>query len=233
MDSQHENKNEKNLYEDIRQSVEKITSLCGTENIQDASLNLNNDEYSQYEEECKKIVRTIENIVRLQEKPFDFTCLLNEVADEEFWENIKHRVDRAVKCFLTVVPYRKLDEHVRLELLEKSFDIIYLQRESRSFLSEILGDELLSDAIHEILRESEFMIVANYASKRLFKNFVTRKANLDDKDLDVIWDLYEQNFSTVFTNVSLKNHFRLSEQIRLLADKIDELEDLLLPGFHD
>lgn len=221
-------KNEQKLYDDILRSIKEITLICGTENIQDALLDLDDEEFEEYEKQCKNIVNTIGDIVRLQEKSFDFTPLFSEIPDKEFWEDIKEDVERIVRGFLTVIPYRRLDVQNRLKLLEQSFDIIYLQREYKKFLSEVLGDSMLADAVYVVLMESENIIVSNYASKRFFKDALSKKIKLDEKDLDVIWNLYEQNFSTILTIVSLKNHLRLVNHIRHLSDRIDELEGILL-----
>lgn len=220
-------KAEDKLYGSILQSIEKITAICGVEHIEDVALGLNDKEYEIYEKECDNIVSFIRDIVREQEKPFDFSILMNQLPDEGFWDSIKEEVDWAVRKFMDVLPYRRLDRKKRLELVERSFYMIYLQRENRKFLSESIGDPLLSEAVYEILMESEFMVVVNYASKRRFKNFLIHNVKLEEDDLNYIWDLYHQNFSTVLTYVSLKNDFRIMEHINDLEDKFQELLNTL------
>lgn len=218
---------EKRLYEKIQQAVENIIKLCGSSRISDVLSDMDEGQYETYEKEYHKITYLSAELVKLREKPFDAEDFLEQLPDREFWENVKEDVSRAVNSFFETAPYRKLDEQARLACLGKSFELIYLQRESRKFLAETLQDALLANAVYEILMESEYMIVSNYASRRLFKNFLIEKTGLNEKDLDVIWDLYEQNFSEVFTYVTLKNNFRLIGHIRRLTERIEELEDYL------
>ena len=127
------------LYDDILQSIKKITAICGSEHIEEMALGLEDEEYKIYENEYDNIVYLIQEIVRRQEKLFDFSILMDQLPDEGFWNSIKEDVDWVVRKFMAVLPYRKLDKQERLELVEKSFHIIYLQRENRKFLLESIG----------------------------------------------------------------------------------------------
>lgn len=222
-----ENDKEKRLKEQMQKIVKLMIQICGREHIQDSLLELEQEEYERYDRLREDLIAVIGGIVRLQEKPFDYTSLRQEVQDEEFWDEIEEEVDRFVKRFFIVVPYRKQDEHTRLELLEKSFRIIYLERENRKYLTKTLEDPQLSQAIYEILRESEFMIVNNYVSKRLYKDFLEQNLKLEQTDMDFLWDLYEHDFTIVMRYVFLKNNSGIMRQLVQLNKKVDDLEDLI------
>lgn len=222
-----ENEKEKRLKEQMQKIVKLMIQICGRDNILDSSLELEQEEYETYDCLREDLIAVIGGIVRLQEKPFDFTSLRQEVRDEEFWNEIEEEVDRFVKRFFIVVPYRKLDEHTRLELLEKSFRIIYLERENRKYLTKALEDPQLSQAVYEILRESEFMIVNNYVSKRIYKDFLEQNLKLEQTDMDFLWNLYEHDFSTVMRYVFLKTNSGMMRQLVQLNKKVDDLEDLI------
>lgn len=220
-------KSQESLYKDIQQSLKKITSLCGSEDVNDTSKSLDENDYQTYKEERKKIIQAIELTVKLQEKPFDFSPLYNEIKDKKFWKVIQDNVSRMTKEFFTVAPYRKLDLGTRLDIIKKSFETIYFQRENKKFLAEILEDTALSNAAFEVLMESEFTIICSYISKRRFKIFLSNRICLDDADLEFIWDLYQQNFQTLLTIVSLRNSARIEDRIRFLTNRVDELDDIL------
>lgn len=218
---------EQTAYEKILEIVKSITDLYGTEEIEENALELEEEEYKSYQKECGKLIDAIVELVKLQEKAFDFSSLSNEIQDEEFWKEIQENVQRKTKYFMKVLPYRKQEKERRLELLEKGFDILYKQRENRQFLRETIEEEALANALYEIFQESEYAIMILYASKRRFKKFVSDNSCLEDEDLEYIWELYEQNFSAVQPVALSKRNARLENMVNYLIRRVDALENLM------
>lgn len=179
----------KDLDQKIIDIVKNIINLCGTENIADTALELEEEEYGQYQEKCEELVDAIVDVVKFQEKEFNFETFYEQIPDEEFWTDIEEAVQESVDDFMKVIPYRKLPKEKRLQLLKKGFDIIYVQRENREFLAESIGDQIIADALYKILMESEYAIGVSYVSKRRFKNFVMERSGIQDEDMEYIWKI--------------------------------------------
>ncbi|HBA97902.1 MAG TPA: hypothetical protein DCZ23_07330, partial [Lachnospiraceae bacterium] len=126
-----------------------------------------------------------------------------------------------------LVSYRKLEENKRLELLRKTFDVVYIQRENKKFLADAIRNFQLADALFEIIQASEYIIVIMYVSKRRFREFIVNDLAIADADVEYIWTLYEQHLEIVQKIATLKNNIRLANRINSLSDTIYDLSSLL------
>ena len=201
--------------------------MCGTKDIEDTALDFNDENYDKYRLRREELINIITNIVKLQEKQFDFKSFQTDIQDDEFWEEIEEAVKLRTRSFIKVIPYRKLEIEKRLELIDKGFDIVYQQRENLQFLIQQIGDKALAKALFEVLVGSEYVMVNNYASKRLFKDIVIDNISLQDEDLEYIWDKYTSNIELVEKIAAVRSNIRLENQLSYLTNRVSYLENLL------
>lgn len=222
------NKEEKKLCESVVEIFREIVTLCGTEDVENKAFDLEEEEYEKYIAERDKLIDTIVKIVKLREELFDFRELNTEVQDEEFWDSIERAVTKRVGGFMKVIPYRKLEKEKRLELIDKGFELIYCEREDRKFLIHAMGDEILADALLEILLGSEYVIATMYVSKRRFMAMVKNNICLQEEDLEYIWNKFEQNLSIVQAMAAVRANARVENRINYLLKRMDDLENLVM-----
>lgn len=227
------NKEEKELYELISEISGQIVASCGAENIEDTAFELEEEEYERYVLERNRLVGAIVRLVKLKEELLDFHKLNTEIQDEEFWENIEKDVINRTDGFMKVTPFRKLEKLKRWELLDRGFDLVYVERENREFMIQTIGDEILVDALLEILLGSEYVIATMYISKRRFMDTVKNNICLQEEDLKYIWDKYEQNLSMVQAMASVRTNARMENRIKFLLKRIDDLENLMVMAMNE
>ncbi len=214
-----------------QKAIEITRGICknyGSDYLEERAFELEHDDYEKYRAECKKLVDVIVKLVKLQEKPFDIESLKGEVKDEGFWREIEEDVGRLTVDFLRVLPFRKAEKEKRRRILAESFDIIYLQYENKKYLEDIIKDDEIVEAVYEILMASEYMIVEMYASKRRFQEFLAEYLCLEEEDMELIWNLYQQEFASICSMVSMRNTARAARRMNYLSKKMDDLEDMLL-----
>ena len=201
--------------------------MCGAKAIEDTALDFNDDDYDKYRLRREELIDNIVNIVKLQEKQFDFKAFQTDIQDNEFWEGIEEAVKLRTRSFMKVIPYRKLENEKRFELIDKGFDIVYQQRENLQFLIQEIDDEALARALFEVLVGSEYVMVNHYASKRQFKDVVIDNICLQDEDLEYIWDKYTSNIALVEKIAAVRRNIRLEKQLSYLTNRVSYLENLL------
>jgi len=213
------------LCKELHERVGELIALCGMDNLDVAMLGLDKEEGEQYKIIYDKIINCIVNMIKKREQLFDVQGELTEIQDKKFLKMIQKEVTQKTANFMRVVPYRKLGKEKRLELIGKTFDIIYMQHENKQFLAEAVGDKELADALYEVLQQSEDAIAYVYVSERRFKEFMAENFYLAEEDLTYIWELYQENLSTVQTVLSLKWKLRIENKVNYLKKRLEYVED--------
>lgn len=217
--------NEGQLFENVWEILSRIKEICGSEEIMESAISLSDEKFREFRKERGKLIETIVDIVKSQEKAFDSSVFWEKVSDKDFWRDIEKVVQKRTDSYLNVIPYRNLDKESRLQLIKKGFDTLYIQRENREFLIKEVETPEKADAIHEVLMECEYAIVSTCMSKRRFKDFVKSASGIENEELEYLWRIYDKNFEIVQRMVESKRYIALKNDIRKVEEQIGKLAE--------
>lgn len=176
---------------------------------------------------CIRVFNINPALIKEEHGIFDFGTFSKQICDDVFWKEIERNVVRETTSFMRALPYRRRDKEVRLDLIRRTFDIIYIQHENSQFLKDAIGNEELANALCEVIQMSEDMIVLMCASKRRVKKYMIDALCVEDEDLEYIWGLYEENSAAVQTLCSAKSSIRLERKVNYLKQRMDGMERLI------
>lgn len=171
------------------------------------------------------LVQCIVEIVRKEERKFDFSRIENLYGDDDFWEDIKEETDRITCDYLRAGKLRQFPDEFREKCFKMVFDMIYFEGEVPKYTEEKLEiEENEAVLLYHIFGFSEALIMGRNLSKRIFSNDVSKRYGLSKADSRVIWDLFQDKKEQI-ENLILRR--RLAEVEYKLSKIIDRLEDLV------
>ncbi len=173
------------------------------------------------------LIQCIVEIVRKEEKKFEFSRIENLCGDDDFWEDIKEETDRITFDYLRAGNLRQLDPGFREKCFKMVFDIFYFEGEIPKYAAEKLEiEEDEAKLLYHILGFSEALIMGRNSSKRIFSNNVIKRYGVSKADSNVIWDLFQAKKEKI-ENLLLRRHLAEVEyKMSKILDRLDNLVDL-------
>lgn len=171
------------------------------------------------------LIQCIVEIVRKEEKKFEFSRIEKLFGDDDFWEDIKEETDRITCDYLRAGNLRQFDHDFREKCFKMVFDMFYFEGEISRYAAEKLDiEENEAKLLYHILGFSESLIMGRCISKRIFSNIVIKRYGLSKDDSDVIWDLFQAKKEKI-ENLILRRH--LTEVEYKMSRVLERLEDLI------
>lgn len=173
------------------------------------------------------LIQCIVDIVRKEEKKFDFSRIEKLCGDDDFWEEIKDEIDRITYDYLRARNLRQYDGDFRKECFMRTFDMIYFEGEVPKYAAdelEIGEDE--AKLLYHILSFSETFIISRRLSKRLFRNNIFKRYGLSETDSDMIWNLFQVNKEKIENSVLLRHLLEMDCKMSRIITRLKNLEDM-------
>lgn len=173
------------------------------------------------------LVQCIVDIVRKEEKKFDFSRIEKLYGDDDFWEEIKEEVDRITCDYLRAGKFRQFDDDLRRKCFQTIFEMIYFEGEIPKYAAENLQIEMdEAKLLFYILSYSETFILIRGLSKRIFRSNILKKYGLSESDSDLIWELFQVNKEKI-ENIVLRRHLlEMDYKMSRICTRLKNLEDM-------
>lgn len=167
-----------------------------------------------------KIINDIGKEIVDKKEAYDFSELENSGIPEEIVNHIKQSINIKYNLFLQVANFNK-ENHNHDQIYKDLFDLYYREHEDTSYAIEVLDyKEADIQTVSRIMSITTNLICMEMVSKRKFIVEAKKRIGLNDRDIDFLWDMVNEDYMLV-------ENYTTKRRSTMMLTKISKLEEIL------
>lgn len=186
--------------------------------------NNTNEEYHKLK---KSFIEEIVQIIRIEEKQFDYTKLKEKYKQEKFWEEVEGRVKRETHLFLQTKIIRRMKDKEREKLYADFFNLMYFEGAGINYVcSELNISREVAYVLDSVREFCEDYILLRGCSIKIFQKEANILFGLVDIDVDFLWNQYRNASEQVEKKVLYKRLYNIERRLYGLAKDMQYVDEM-------